>query len=86
MERIQLKHMKPQDNILSLTLCPYDFSRFFCRQLIFFLQNQLFRNILSLIIEECGQSVKQFGFRPGPTFCRPGLVQNCLQKFSAIKI
>ena len=34
----------------------------------FFLQNQLFRKILSGIIDY-HQSVKQFGPRPGPTFC-----------------
>ena len=35
------------------------------------------------IFQEYHQSIKQFGSRSGPTFCRPDLGPNCLQKLSA---
>ena len=45
-----------------------------------FFQNYLFQKLF----QEYHQSVKQFGSRSGPTFCRPGLGPNCLQKLSAV--
>ena len=47
----------------------------FCRLLIF--SNSI------LFFQEYHQSVKQFGFRSGPKFCRPDLDPNCLQMLSA---
>ena len=44
-----------------------------------FFQNQLFQKKN----QDYHQSVKQFGSRSGPTFCRPDLGPNSLQRLSA---
>ena len=40
-------------------------------------------NFFEKLLQENRQSVKQIGSRSGPTFCRPDLGPNCLQKLSA---
>ena len=42
-----------------------------------------FKLTLEKIFREYHQRVKQFGSRSGPTFSRPDLGTNCLQKLSA---
>ena len=56
-----------------------NFSRLFCCLLSFFII--IFSE---KFFQEHDQSVKQFGSRSGPTFCRPDLGPNCLQRSSTV--
>ena len=49
----------------------------FCHLLIFFTINFLKKSF-----QENNLSVKQYGSRSGPTFCRADLGTNCLQRLS----
>ena len=62
-----------------ITLCMLgNFTCFCCRQLTF-----LKISFLKKIFQDHYQSVKQFGSRSGPTFVRPDMGPNCLQRLSA---